>query len=311
VPSAIVKAGLQPALCDIDPSTFDYNHALLKETINDDVLCVVSTHLFGIPADVEKIKSLCRPRGIFIVEDAAQAMGGQIDGKMLGTIGDVGLFSLGRGKNITCGSGGIIVTNSDAIAAAITAQYNDLDNPHVVENLKDYISALLTALFVHPVLYWFPAGLPFLKLGQTTYCEDFPVKKLSGMKAGLLQNWKDLLEQCNNSRKMTAAMFQELCKVDQRGKGSIPYLRLPILCDNQDEKDKMYSSSQEAGLGMSLMYPTPINEIKELRGRFEGRTFPFAKLVSKRLLTIPTHPLMKIEDRERLKNILFKMGQYC
>ena len=78
--------------------------------MTDETLCVLAIHLFGIPANLDRIKKLCRKKDIFIVEDAAQAMGGEYKGGMLGTIGDVGFYSLGRGKNITCGSGGIIVT---------------------------------------------------------------------------------------------------------------------------------------------------------------------------------------------------------
>lgn len=55
---------------------------------------------------MDNLLRLCRERGTYVVEDAAQVMGGTYKGKKLGTLGDVGFFSLGRGKNITCGSGG-------------------------------------------------------------------------------------------------------------------------------------------------------------------------------------------------------------
>ena len=74
------------------------------------------THLFGIPSDVDRTRRICEEKGIFLVEDAAQAMGVEHGGRKLGTLGDVGFFSLGRGKNISCGSGGIILTSSADIA---------------------------------------------------------------------------------------------------------------------------------------------------------------------------------------------------
>ncbi|HEX7766321.1 MAG TPA: DegT/DnrJ/EryC1/StrS family aminotransferase, partial [Nitrospira sp.] len=106
VPSAIVKAGLEVVLCDVDQDTLDFNFAELEGLLNENVLCVVSTHLFGRPADTERVKQLCGGKGILVVEDAAQAMGGQTGDRLLGTIGDVGFYSLGRGKNMTCGTGG-------------------------------------------------------------------------------------------------------------------------------------------------------------------------------------------------------------
>src|SRR4029078_11221028 len=83
VPSAIVKAGLEVVLCDVAPETLDFNFAQLESVIGEDVLCVVSTHLFGRPADVDRVKPLCEGKGIVVVEDAAQAMGGQTDARLL------------------------------------------------------------------------------------------------------------------------------------------------------------------------------------------------------------------------------------
>lgn len=111
VPSAVVKAGLDVALCDLDASTFDFDYRLLEAAVNEKTLCVIPSHLFGIPSEMDRVNAICREKGVYVVEDAAQAMRGPTKGK-LGTLGDVGFFSLGRGKNITCGSGGIIVTNS-------------------------------------------------------------------------------------------------------------------------------------------------------------------------------------------------------
>src|SRR5438128_7129737 len=136
VPAAILQAGLRPALCDISPETFDFDHALLKEALNANTLCVLSHHLFGVPSDIEGIRALCRGRGIFVVEDAAQAMGVEDKGRRLGTIGDVGIFSLGRGKNITCGSGGIILTNSAPIARATARTYANLEIPLTPKGLR-------------------------------------------------------------------------------------------------------------------------------------------------------------------------------
>ena len=330
VPSAILKAGLKVSLCDINPSAFDLDYNLLKKTINKDTLCVIPNHLFGIPSDMERIKEICRSKDIFIVEDAAQAMGGHYNGKKLGTLGDVGFFSLGRGKNITCGSGGIIVTNSDKIGNAIARKYDKLEYQSVAEDVKELLQILLLAIFIHPALYWFPAGLPFLKLGQTTFYKDFPMKKLSGMKAGLLHGWQERLEKANQIRKENAKYLYKRLRSRLRlsngnaqspsplaGEGrSLPprylsggegvYLRLPVLINNREIRDKIFALSNKKGLGMSFMYPAPINEIEEIKNQFNGRTFPSAKKVSERLLTIPTHHLLSERDKERISSLFLE-----
>ena len=309
VPSAIRKAGLKVALCDIDPSTLDFDFKLLEDAIGEDTLCVIHGHLFGVPSDVDRIRSLCRARGTFVVEDAAQAMGGVYKGKMLGTLGDVGFFSLGRGKNITCGSGGVIVTNSGRIADAIARHYSTLQEPGLADALKEFFGLMLMALFIQPSLYWIPAGLPFLKLGETRFYTDFPVKRLSGLKGGLLRNWQNHLAQANHTRAETGVYFGKRLRLKPMREGPLSYLRMPVLMDSREERDRIYRLSQKRGLGISLMYPTPVNEIEEIKGTFDGKRFPSAKETAERLLALPTHHFVSGKDRERICE-LFEQARY-
>lgn len=318
VPSAIVKAGLKVSLCDIGSKAFDFDYKLLQKAINKDTLCVIPNHLFGIPSDIERIKEICKDNDIFIVEDAAQAMGGTYNGKKLGTIGDVGFFSLGRGKNITCGSGGIIITNSDQIANAIAMCYSKLEKPGFLEDIKEFLQVMLMNLFIRPSFYWLPAGLPFLKLGQTTFYKDFPIKRLSGMKAGLLHGWQEKLEEANQIRRKNAEYFEERLRLRLRSRqklrlrlrlrlsngNTVSFLRLPLMAESREIRDEIFSLSNKKGLGVSAMYPMPINEIEEIRNQFNGSVFPSAKRISETLLTIPTHHLLSEKDKERISILL-------
>jgi dTDP-4-amino-4,6-dideoxygalactose transaminase len=311
VPSAIVKAGLKVSLCDIDSSRYDFDCNLFEESINEDVLCVVPNHLFGIPANLEKVKSVCRKKGIFVIEDVAQAMGVTYKGKMLGTIGDAGFFSLGRGKNITCGSGGIIVTNSDKIAGAIEKEYLYLSSPKIMETLRDFIKVTVMSVFIHPSLFWLPAGLRFLRLGETIFHKDIKVKRLTGMEAGLLRYWQSRLEESNNIRKKNAEYFCKKLDLKTNNTLSIPYLRLPFLVKEKETRDRIYSLSCLKGLGISKMYPTAVDEIDEIKSQFNNnRIFPNARKISESLLTIPTQPFLSEKDKQRIcelfKQVCFK-----
>jgi len=302
VPSAIVKAGLEVSLCDIDPLTFDFDYKLLGEAIGEKTLCVVPIHLFGIPSDMDRIKNLCKDRGVFMVEDAAQAMGAAYNGKKLGTIGDVGFFSLNRGKNITCGSGGIIITNSDIIASAIAKKYSDLKSPGAMQTIKTFLEIFCLSIFINPSLYWIPSALPFLRLGETIFYNNFPIKRLSGTQAGLLMGWQKKLEESNRIRRENSEYFcSTLVSTLTFPSGTpIPYLRLPILARNREERDRLFSISRRRGSGLSLMYPTPVNEIEEIKQLFNGKAFPNAKEVSETLLTVPTHHLLSERDRQKI-----------
>ena len=297
VPSAICKAGLEIVPCDIDSQTFDYDYDSLAQAVTSNTLCALSVHLFGIPADLDRMREICSAKGAFLVEDAAQTMGGLRRGKMLGTIGDVGFYSLGRGKNITCGSAGIIVTNHEIVGAALAKRYADLDDTPLRDDIKNFLQICLMSLLIRPWLYWLPAGMPFLRLGQTFFHANFPIKKLSGRRAALLQNWRDRLLESNQTRtRIGMDLHKRLLREDSEELG-IPYLRFPLLVRDRQTRDLIYNRSKALGLGLSLMYPTPVNEIAELSSSFSDQVFPTAERVAETLLTLPTHHLLTETDK--------------
>lgn len=304
VPAAVERAGLSPTLADVDPDTLDFDYGSLGKSIGPRTLCVVSTHLFGIPADIDRVRALCRHDGTLLVEDAAQAMGGRYHGQLLGSLGDVGFFSLGRGKNITAGSGGIVLTNSERIGAALTAEYDRLATPGIAKALVELTRIVLLSIFIRPSLYWLPAGLPFLGLGETHFERDFPVQRMSGASSGALRHWRDRLSQANRTRTAAAADFAARMELEGVASSHIPYLRLPVLMRSRDARDRACALSASRGLGIGRMYPAPINEIDEIKDHFTGQTFPSAKLVADRLLTLPTHHLVTESDRQAVCDLL-------
>jgi perosamine synthetase len=299
VPAAILEAGLRPVLCDINPSTFDFDLQLLRQALTSTTLCVIAHHLFGVPSDIERIGDLCRPRGIFVVEDAAQAMGVEHNGRKLGTLGDVGIFSFGRGKNITCGSGGAILTNSIQIGNAIANRYLDVPAPGTYETLRDFVSLTLMAIFIRPRLYWIPAAMPFLRLGETVFPQAIRVRRLSGIKAGTLRNWQTKLARSNRRRSETARYLSARLALPA-ATSAHPYLRLPVMTASPREKQRLYSVSKSHGLGLSLAYPAPVNEIPEMRAALNGQQFPSARRIAANLVTLPTHEWLLEKDKRAL-----------
>ncbi|OGW36513.1 MAG: hypothetical protein A2010_12865 [Nitrospirae bacterium GWD2_57_9] len=300
VPSAIVKAGLRVALCDIDPFTFDFDQKLLPGAITERTLCVVPNHLFGIPADLQEIAKLCAAKGAFLVEDGAQAMGSSVRGRKLGTLGDAGFFSLGRGKNVTCGAGGVVVTGSAPIAAAIEREIDGLVFPGPGQAIAELVQAALLALFLRPSLYWFPAGLPALKLGETFFYRDFAINRLSGVQAGLLRGWQQRLDLSNRARRENADYFCRHLGIRQPRVQPRALLRLPVLSASAAEREGILAGSKEQGLGISSMYPAPVNRIEEIRDQFGSASFPAAQEAADRIVTLPTHPLLTRRDRQAI-----------
>ena len=126
VPSSVAKAGLKIRLCDIDPRTLDYDLQKLSEIDFTNVLGIVTSNLYGIPNDLEQIGRIADAKDIYLIDDCAQCMGGQVGGKFSGTMGIAGLFSLDKGKNITSMDGGILITNSDELASCIGAKHTGI-----------------------------------------------------------------------------------------------------------------------------------------------------------------------------------------
>jgi len=304
VPASVLKAGLRPVLCDIDPATFDFDHAQLARTVTGDTLCVVAHHLFGSPSAIDRSRAICAARGVVVIEDAAQAMGGESGGRPLGTIGDAGIFSLGRGKGITCGSGGIIVTRSRRLGEAIARLYDTLAKPSPAAQLADFVRLAIMMIFIRPSLYWVPAALPFLGLGRTIFPKHIAVQRLSGMHAGFLRTWRARLAASTTARAANAAYFgHRLSPLQCPRRAAHPYLRLPIVAATLQEKERLFALSQKRGLGLAVAYPTPVNEIPELRSAFDGQRFPGARMVAERLLTLPTHHWLTDDDRRAIAEL--------
>src|SRR5262245_37252618 len=297
VPGAVVHAGLQPVPCDIEPATFDFDQSRLARTIDDNTLCVIAHHLFGVPTDVARTRELCHARGVLVIEDAAQGFGAMSNGVPAGTIGDVGIFSFGRGKSVTAGGGGAIVTSSDELAGAIRRLWDEVPDPSLLETVADFVMAVAMAIFIRPALYWLPAALPFLRLGETIFPSHVAIRRMSGMQAGLLRRWRRRLRIANRIRTRTAMAFGRRLRIAWPAHA---YLRLPIFASSPEEKRTLLARAQRLGLGLSGGYPVAVDQIPQLAASVNGVSCPQARHVAEHLLTIPVHHWLRSRDRRAI-----------
>lgn len=107
---------LIPVFVDIDPQTFNIDPRQCAAKITPRTRAIMPVHLHGLPADMDEICELARAHDLFIIEDAAQAQGADYRGRRVGSLGDLGAFSLNVEKNIpTCGEGGLITMSDPAL----------------------------------------------------------------------------------------------------------------------------------------------------------------------------------------------------
>ena len=114
---SIFQLGVKPVFVDIDPVTFNLDPKNIESAITAKTKAIMPVHLFGLPADLAPILAIAKSKNLFVVEDAAQAIGSRYNGRFAGTIGDFGCFSFFPSKNLgAAGDGGLIATNDPAMA---------------------------------------------------------------------------------------------------------------------------------------------------------------------------------------------------
>lgn len=106
---AILLAGAKPVCVDID-DTFGLDPIEVEKAITSKTKAIIAVHMLGNMCDIQKIKQIAKRHKLRLIEDACQAIGAHLNGRMAGTFGDAGVYSLDGGKTITCGEGGLVVT---------------------------------------------------------------------------------------------------------------------------------------------------------------------------------------------------------
>ena len=209
---------------DIQRTEIDTQNATNNQQLTTDtgrLLAIIPAHLFGLPVDVGKVFDTVTDSAVTVIEDAAQVLGSTWQDKKLGTSGDVGFFSLGRGKALSTVEGGIIITNRDDIAERIKHQLSNVPEYSLSERLSLVIKAFTLVLFQHPALFWFPKSLPFLKVGHTFYEPGFKIRRLSAFQAGLSKGWLSKLSILRKFRAENSRHWVDLLKMDPDLKKSI------------------------------------------------------------------------------------------
>lgn len=142
-----------PVFADIDPSTLGLDSNLVAERITRRTRAIVVTHFAGCPADVETVLTLVQQSVAYVIEDCTQALGARIKDRPVGTMGHLGVFSLGPRKLLPCGQGGVLVTNDYTLfqRALVAGQHPDRACLQVVDPRQARsISEFFWSYRIHP-----------------------------------------------------------------------------------------------------------------------------------------------------------------
>ncbi|NMB54012.1 MAG: DegT/DnrJ/EryC1/StrS aminotransferase family protein [Leptolinea sp.] len=269
--NSVLFTGGRPVFVDIDPRTFNLNVDQIEAAITPRTKAILPVHLFGLCCDMDRIMSIAKKHNLVVIEDACQSHGATYKGKKAGSFG-TGTFSLYPTKNITSGEGGMITTSDDAIDEAC----------RVIRNHG------MRKRYYHDEL-----GFNF---------------RMTDMHAaiGLAQISK--LEKFNKKRQENAAYYDKNLKgvitpFVPDGCGHI-YHQYTVRVPN-GKRDALRAYLAEHEIGSEVYYPVPIHKqsfyIKEYGYNI---SLPETEKAANEVLSIPVHPGITAEDREKVANTI-------
>lgn len=263
---AIVAAGARPVFVDVG-CDYNINVELMEEAITPRTKVVLPVHLTGNPADMIRIMQIARKHGLYVVEDAAQAVMASINNKRVGSWGDVGCFSLHPLKNLNvCGDGGVLTTRSRKIYEKLKLMRNHGLKTRDRIEFFGYNSRLDTIQAA--VAGYFIKALPAVTRRRARNAERYD-KELRGL--------FDFVVLPPRRKNVTQVFHTYVVRVKNR-KGLMKYL-------------------SEHGVETKIHYPVPIHLQKPCqRLGYKKGDFPVCERQSEEILSLPVHQYLTVEQ---------------
>jgi hypothetical protein len=292
--AAALAAGIRVRLYDLDPSTLSPNLDSVEQMLKRGVDAIVVAHLYGYPADVVGVRALASKSGAVVIEDAAQGAGGRLDGKRLGSLGDLSVLSFGRGKGLCAGGGGALLAFDDRWRALL----REVSLPASGRGLGGLAKTGAQWTLGRPSLYAIPSMIPWLRLGEMVYHPaGDPVSMSTGSHA-LLESALALDPAALLVRKSNAAAIERAAGRPFRLEipRSIPggesgFLRFAV-------RDLSGGREPQPHLGVLRSYPSTLSEQAELAPiLIPGESVvPGALEIRRSIFTAPTHRFVSDAD---------------
>lgn len=273
----VSRVGATPVFVDIDSHTFNIDPSKIEEKITSRAKAIIPVHLFGQCADMDPILQIARAKGIFVIEDAAQALGAEYkpphssDGRRAGQMGDIGCFSFYPTKNLGAfGDAGMVVT----------------DNPQLAEKVR-----LLRVHGSNPKYFYRLIGIN---------------SRLDSIQAAILLVKLRHLEKWTEGRRKKAEQYQSLFHDFLL---SLPGMKLPtIQYENRHifnqyvirvpERNRLRQFLMGEGIGTDIYYPLSLH-LQECYAflNYKRGEFPSSEKASEETLALPVYPELTEEQQ--------------
>lgn len=306
IASAVRYAGIKARLYDVDPHTLSPDLDSVLGALIEGVDAILVAHFYGYPADVTGVRALAAAWNVPVLEDAAQAAGGTLDGAKLGSLGDVSVLSFGRGKGLFGGHGGALLVRSAELVERMPATFSLGSR----RGFGDVAAALAQWSLGRPTIYGLPASLPWLHLGEMVYRPAHEPRGLSNA-AATLANWSLANEASDRKGRTARAEILDGIAIEAKSVqpirsidgGKSGYLRFAVL----DASGRRNAATR---LGVMRAYPRTLLEQPELRSQLvpNQRVVVGAEELTRSLFTLPTHFKVRQADYAGLRRWMLGGG---
>jgi dTDP-4-amino-4,6-dideoxygalactose transaminase len=272
---SICRTGARPVFADIDPVTYNLDPAQVEAKITDRTRAIMAVHLYGQCADMEALGRVAERHGLPIIEDAAQAIGAEFDGKRAGSLGVVGCFSFYPSKNLGAyGDAGMVTTNDPGLAARLACL-----RVHGME-----------PKYFHKYLGW--------------------NARLDALQAAVLRVKLPHLDRWTASRQVAARRYDALLE----DYGLADFLERPVVLPRRRHvfnqyvvrvgdglRDALVRHLKAEHIGCDIYYPVPLHrqECLAYLGHREG-DFPVSEEACRSVLALPMFPELTEEQQRRV-----------
>ncbi len=265
---AIALVGAKPVFADIEPDTYNLDPQLLEKAVHARTKAIITVDIFGLPANYEAIQAIADRHDIFLIEDAAQSLGAEFDGRKCGSFGTLATTSFFPAKPLGCyGDGGMIFSADEKLAERLRIRRNHGQQQrynHGTLGMNSRLDTLQAAVLLAKLPH-FVTEIDRRRQIAASYSESF------------------------------APFFQ--VPVDKPGYFSV-YAQYSL---RSDRRSQVIETLNKAGIPTAIHYPTPLH----LQGVFSELGYqpgdlPVAEQVCEEIFSIPIHPFLSDEDKEKI-----------
>ena len=281
--NAVLYAGATPVFAEVtSPADLTISPDDLLDKITPRTRGIIVMHYGGYPCDMGSVLEVAMAHELFVVEDAAHAIGSRIDGEMLGTLGDVGCYSFFANKNLAAGEGGLLVAKDPDVTAR-------------VRRLRSHAMSTVT---------WDREQGHAFSYDVTELGYNY---RITEMQSALARVQLSRLEGSNSRRRDIVARYRR--NLSEARHIAIPFAGVDgdlachlfaVVLDAEVDRRGFMTELKRQGIQSSIHYP-PVHLFSYYRGRgYEEGSLPRTEAIAARLVTLPLHPLLQDDDVDEI-----------